>query len=136
MTITDFSTAVNQVRALIPDIEQLPNAADPTAPDEFMFSDAHLTAFLVLNANDVRLAAADACEVLGTSEAIILKVITTEDLVTDGSKLMAQYLARAKQLRDTAAGVGTDQVDGFDIVPYHLPWSRRFWPEGATVPWL
>ena len=138
MTIIDFSTDVARVRGLIPDIEELPNSADPSGPVEFIFSDPHLQSFLDLNGGSVRLAAADACEVLGLSEALILKVITTEDLVTDGSKLMQQYLARAKQLRDVEVNFGSgtgDVVDGFDVVPYYTPLDQWLMsPEGVS-PW-
>jgi hypothetical protein len=131
VTITDFTSDVAKVRALIPDIEELPHSADPSGPVEFIFSNAHLQVFLDLNEGSIRYAAADACEVLGTSEALILKVITTEDLSTDGAKLMAQYMARAAMLRTTAI----DEVDGFNVVPYYTPldqWFRH--PEGVS-PW-
>lgn len=119
--VIDYSEVVNQVRALIPDVERLPNPANPNADAEYMFTDEHLQALLNLNAGNIRLTAADACEVLGTSEAIIAKVIKTEDLQTDGAKVMGQFLARSKQLRAYALESTNDDVDGFDIVPYVVP---------------
>lgn len=126
MTTPDFTTPVWQVRALIPDIEKVPNPNDPNGNDEYLFVAEHLQALLDLNNGSVRLAAADACEALGTSEGIIAKVIKTEDLQTDGAKLMSAFLARAKQLRARAdREEALDDVDGFDIIPYHP--SRGVW---------
>lgn len=124
MTTPDFTTPVWQVRALIPDIEKVPNPNRPYSDPEYLFSDEHLQALLDLNNGSVRLAAADACEALGTSEGFIAKVIKTEDLQTDGAKLMAQFLARARQLRLRAdREEALDDVDGFDIIPYHATWG-------------
>lgn len=128
MPLTDFTTDVAKVRALIPDTEEVPNPNAPLSAPEFIFPDGHLQAFLDLNGGDIRLAASDACAALGTSEAIIAKVIKTEDLQTDGAKIMGQFLARAKQLRDQAADIdGTDGVDGFDIIPYTVPSPNRYY---------
>lgn len=126
MTTPDYSTPVWQVRALVPDIEKVPNPNRPFDSAEYLFSDEHLLALLELNSGNVRLAAADACEALGTSEGYIAKVIKTEDLATDGAKLMQAFLARAKQLRAYALDEDAlDGVDGFDTVPY-CP-SRGWW---------
>lgn len=125
----DFSTPVGQVRALIPDIEKVPNPNDPYGNPEYIFADDHLEAFLGLNDGDVYLAAADACEALGTSEAYIAKVITTEDLQTDGAKLMDSFTRRARHLRDRANEKGEGSF--FDVTPYHVPrQNRHYWIGG------
>jgi len=116
----DYDTAVGQVRALIPDVEQLPNTVDPTADPAYIFTDAHLGSLLATEGGNVKLAAAMACEVLGTSEALIAKVIKTEDLQTDGAKVMGQFLARARQLRSSAVDDETNVADVFEVVPYVL----------------
>lgn len=119
MTTPDYSTPVWQVRALIPDIEKVPNPNRPFSAAEYLFGEEHLLALLELNGGNIRLAAADACEALGTSEGYIAKVIKTEDLATDGAKLMQAFLARAKQLRAYALNEDAlDGVDGFDLIPY------------------
>jgi|SRR6478609_7480146 len=120
ITPPDFESDLGLVRALIPDIEPLDNPVDPTQAPEYLFSDGHLIALLGLNGGSIRLAAADACDVLGTSEGLISKVITTEDLKTDGAKLMAQFLARAVSLRKQAAD--TDAlVEDFIFLPTLVP---------------
>jgi hypothetical protein len=80
-----------------------------------MFTDNHLEGLLSLypaieNPDDVdytstihiRRAAADAVDALATSEALISKVIKTEDLQTDGAKLANALIQRAIQLRRQA----------------------------------
>ena len=116
----DFTSEVQRVRAFIPDIEKLQNPNRPGSDPEYIFSDEHLRAFLDENGGNVKLAAADACEVLGTSEALILKVITTEDLSTDGAKLMNAYIIRAQQMRNAAKTQIENEDGGFTIVPYFL----------------
>lgn len=128
----DYATEVGKLRALIPDVEELPNPNDPYGPHSYLFEDAHLEAILSVNNGNLRLAAADACEVLGTSEGYIAKVIKTEDLQTDGAKLMGQFLVRARELRRRAREEeASEDVDGFDIVPYVVPRpNRRYWLGG------
>jgi hypothetical protein len=109
----DYSTSVGKVRALIPDVEHVDWENDGNA--SFMFTDNHLEGLLSLypaieNPNDVdytstvhiRRAAADAVDALATSEALISKVIKTEDLQTDGAKLANALIQRAIQLRRQA----------------------------------
>ena len=109
----DYSTPVGKVRALIPDVEEVDWENDGNA--SYMFTDNHLEGFLSLypaieNPDDVdytstvhiRRAAADAVDALATSEALISKVIKTEDLQTDGAKLANALIVRAQQLRRQA----------------------------------
>ncbi len=109
----DYSTSVGKVRALIPDVEQVDWENDGNA--SYMFTDNHLEGLLSLypaieNPDDVdytstvhiRRAAADAVDALATSEALISKVIKTEDLQTDGAKLANALIQRAIQLRRQA----------------------------------
>jgi hypothetical protein len=105
----NYSTAIGQVRLLIPDVEQLENTADPSVADAYIFSDAQIQAFLSLYSDNVKRAAAQAKLVLATSEALINKVISTYDFKTDGAKLGAELRAQAKQLQDEA-----DKDDMYD----------------------
>lgn len=115
-----YNTPVGQVRALIPDVEQLPNMQSTSLTPEFMFTDEHLQALIAIENGSIKRAAAAACEVLGTSEAIISKVIKTEDLQTDGAKLMGQFLSRAKALRADALREESEGEDVFEVIPYVL----------------
>lgn len=63
VTPPDYSTAIGQVRLLIPDTEQL---GDTPA---YIFSDSQISAFLSMYSNSIKRAAAQAKLVLATSEA-------------------------------------------------------------------
>ena len=121
MTAPDFTDPVWQARAMIPDVEKVPDPNNPYSTPEYLFTDEHIQAILDLNHGNVRLAAADLCEVLGTSEGYIAKVIKTEDLVTDGAKLMGQFIARARQLRSYAKEEMGDEGEAFEWIPYTVP---------------
>lgn len=96
VTPPDYTTAIGQVRLLIPDTEQL---GDTPA---YIFSDAQVQAFVSLYSSNVKRAAAQAKLVLATSEALISKVIKTADYSTDGAKLGAELRAQAAALQAEA----------------------------------
>lgn len=122
----DFTTPVGQVRALIPDVEEVDFNDDGTAT--FLFEDEHIEAFLTISGDNVLRAAVRAVEAIAVSEALISKVIKTEDLQTDGAKVANALLARARQLREDAdAGDEADDQSAFDIVDFQ-PLPRILWP--------
>lgn len=135
---------LGDVRALIPDIEQLGNPLEPTEAVSYLFNDATLSRFLRINRGNVRRAAADACEALGSNELMILKKITTaEGLSTDGSVLAKEYGAKATRLRAQADKADDDDSgDGGGFV--HVGYVRRPIPFDAAshvpgdgrAPWL
>lgn len=93
MSSYDPGTDAGKVRLLIADTDR----TDP------VFDDNQITAFLDLADDDVRLAAAYALDVIANNMAMVLKVIKTLDLSTDGA-------ATAKSLRD-GAQILRDQVE-------------------------
>lgn len=124
----DPETDVGLVRVLLPDVEQYKDPQHPTDPASYMFEDWQLTAFLKLNGDKVKAAAADAIDALATNEAMVSKKIRTEDLQTDGPavansmRLHATVLRAAQKREDEEA----DMLDSFNIVDYvSLP---RPWP--------
>lgn len=133
--VTSFVTAVAQVRALIPDIEKIPNSLRPGSPEEFKFSDEHLQAFLDLSkltpdqatGNPYR-AAALAVSALAHTEAEIGKVIKTEDLQTNGATVMNAMQPRAAWL-NSMADLWDENQDGggFTLVPYYLSPPQWEW---------
>jgi hypothetical protein len=124
----DYSTAVGQVRLLIPDTEQLENLADAEQHAEYVFTDPQIQAFLTLYSNNVKRAAAQAKLVLATSEALINKVIRTADYSTDGAKVAAELREQAKQLQEEADK--DDLVDSYDssftVVPLTTKWDNSW----------
>ena len=122
----DPSTPVGLVRLLIPDKVEVPNTY-PEGGVTYLRADAHTPPRLPLNLPDPGLGGADACDLIGTDELLIGKVIITDDLATDASKVSQQMQARAKSLRDLALKFGT-QGTGEDLVVSDLAGSRTYWP--------
>jgi hypothetical protein len=128
ITPPDYFTSIGQVRLLIPDVEQLDNPKDPTANPEYIFNDAQIQAFVTLYSNNVKRAAAQAKLVLATSEALISKVIKTDDLMTDGAKLGAELRAQAAELRKEAdADDLMDASDSFSVINFPRVIDRTGW---------
>jgi hypothetical protein len=127
ITPPDYTTAVGQVRLLIPDVEQLGDLANPTATAAYIFSDPQVQAFLSLYSNNVKRAAAQAKLVLSTSEALINKVIKTDDLATDGAKLAQELRAQAQMLMAEADKDDTeDSYDTITIVGNSKAWDNSW----------
>lgn len=100
--------AVKQVRALIADTDS-----------KQLLTDEQIETYLVLNEWNVRRGAAEALEVIATSETLVSKVIRTQDLSTDGAKVADSLRKHAALLRRQADDLDpeTAAYDGFDIVP-------------------
>lgn len=103
----DYSTDVGRVRLLIPDTDE----------QNALLIDPQINALLDMEGS-VKLAAASALELIASNEALVGKVITTQDLSTDGPKVAAELRARAAGLRQQVDdGVGDDNV-GLAIVDF------------------
>ena len=108
----DPTTDRGKVRLLVPDNQQ-------TAA---VFQDDEIDTFLTLEGDSVLRATALALETIGSSEALTLKVLTIQDVTTDGAKLLDALRARAKDLRTRSR----ETVDG----------SANFdWAQGAGTDW-
>lgn len=88
----DVSTGAGKVRLMATD----------TDTSNQLFTDAEIDAFLTLESSNLKKAAALALETIASQEALILKVLKTADVTTDGAKLSAELRARAKGLRESA----------------------------------
>lgn len=102
MSDIDFSSPVGQVRVLIPDLRKLEDLRDLRNEPRYLFTDEEIEALLAINSGNVKLAAADACDAIGTDKALQLLVLKTDDKQTDGAKLLSAFVGRAKQLRAQA----------------------------------
>lgn len=118
----DYATNLGRVRLVISDVDE----------DNLTLSDAQLEAFLDMNGDNVRRAAADALDTIATSEALVSKVIRDHELSTDGAKLSAELRARATNLRMLADEEDT-AADGFFIVPPNIDDGGR--PELTEWPY-
>lgn len=101
----DYSTTIGQVRLIIADVDE----------DELILDDAMIQGYLTLNGDNVRRAAADALDAIASSEALVSKVIRTQDLATDGAKVADALRKHADRLR--AQADADDDDFAFEIVP-------------------
>jgi hypothetical protein len=108
----DVDQPVGMLRLLITDTDE----AFP------LFTDAQLTALLAVEGGNLKRGAAVALETIATSETLIGKKITTQDLSTDGPAVAKALMDRARALREQAdaeAGPTSDpQAYGFDFVDF------------------
>jgi hypothetical protein len=72
----------------------------------------------------VKRAAAAALETVASNEAMVSKVIRTQDLATDGAKVSDALMRRATELRRQANDDDEDTAGGLDIVDFAEPWTR------------
>lgn len=119
-------TAVEQVRVLIPDL----SVSDP------LFTDAEIGTFLEIYADNVRMAAAAAIDAVAVNEALLYKVVRTDDLQVNGVSGAEVLRKRAQALREEASGDDEAFVIVFaprcptvpegTIAP-NFPWGGRGW---------
>lgn len=134
----DFTSSRGRVRALLPDVEQVDFSGEGVP--EYLFSDAHIDAFLATSRGGPRSrilrAAAMGLRAIATTEGLISKVIKTEDLQTDGAKLAAALFKGAEGFDQQADDTDEEEDDwmyGFQIVDFqpqpvdgYSPWMRGF----------
>lgn len=127
-----MAEARDLVRVLIPDTDPVFGLAG----DEYMLSDEQIDAFLEVAGNSVLRAAGFACVAIGNSEAIISKVIGTQDLRTDGPKVAEAfrengkvYLARADK-EEQDADFAFFQIIDFPVGDRPPELTERPWSWG------
>lgn len=117
----DLATPVGQVRLLLNDVEE-----------PFVFTDAEVTAFLALEGESVKRAAAQAIDANASSEVLAAKVLRTQDVTTDGAKVADALRKHAAELRRQADAADELDDDGFfDVVALDTGWGR---PERTQYP--
>lgn len=111
---------ITKVRILVPDNEEV--YGEPGSLT-YLFTDEEITGYIEIAGGSVLRAAAYAMLAIANSEAIISKVIKTQDLSTDGSKV-ADALRRNADLLFGRADKEDDLADGFyfNIVNYTDGW--------------
>ncbi|MGI5423064.1 hypothetical protein [Actinomadura luteofluorescens] len=100
----DYESDAGRVRLLIPD-------TDETTP---ILTDEQIAAFLAMETGPKR-AAALALETIASNEAMVGKVIKTQDVSTDGAKVSAELRARAAELRRQADDEDGDGSAGLPV---------------------
>lgn len=98
-----------------PDLSKVRLLAFDADESNAIFDDAEISAFLGMNSGIVRLAAAQALEVMATSQSMVLKVINNLGLRTDGPMVARDLRDQAKELRRQVADGDGDYEGLFDI---------------------
>ena len=101
----DPTTDLGKVRLL---------CTDSVAANE-IFSDDEITAFLMLESDNVRRSAALALETIASSEVLVQKRIRLLELTTDGPAESAELLKRAAMLRTQADDVEAGETSMIDF---------------------
>lgn len=99
----DYNGDVGKVRLLINDVDE----------DNFVFPDDQIQAFLTLEGDSVKRAAAQAIDSQATNEALAAKVLKDHELSTDGAKLADAMRKHADSLRKQAKDDEDAADDGF-----------------------
>ena len=116
------STPVELVRTLIPDTD----AVFGENEDEYLFPDADIERFIEVANGSVTRAAGLAMIAIGNSEALINKVIKTQDLMTNGAALATAFQKSGELLlkrADKEDEVGA--LDYFEIIDYREGWAQE-----------
>lgn len=115
--------AIDQVRVLIPDLD----------PNNQLFTDDEIDTFLEIYSQNVRRAAAAAIDAVAVNEALLYKIVRTDDLQVNGVSGADVLRKRAQALRDEAdKSDAADADEGFVIV---YPDNPFIIPEGTPVPY-
>ncbi len=114
----DPSTSAGRVRLLATD----------TDPDNAIFSDDEIAAYLALEDDNVKRAAATALDQIASSEALIQKRIKLLDLQTDGpavAKALREHAAALRQQAESEETAGA--FDYAEMVVNQFSARDRLW---------
>lgn len=124
--VQHFTVIVASPPPLTADLRRLRLLIADTDPANRMFRLDELADFLAMEGS-LKLAAAQALDVIASSEALVSKKIRTQEgMQTDGPAVAAELRARAMELRRQASdGEGDGDGGGFDVVDFADPFHRR-----------
>jgi hypothetical protein len=96
----DYTTDVGKVRVLLGDTE--PTDVSGGEGTYMYFSDDEIAAFLTMYGDNVKLAAARCLETIASSQALLLKSWSSDDLTVNGDRIAESLRKLAAQLREEA----------------------------------
>jgi len=96
----DYTSDVGKVRVLIGDTQA--ESVDAGEGTYMYFGDDEIAAFLTMYGDNTKLAAARCLETLATSQAMLLKSWSSDDLTVNGDKIAESLRKLAAQLREEA----------------------------------
>jgi hypothetical protein len=112
----NFDTEVGKVRVLLGDTEA-ENVEDGIG--EYMyFGDAEIVAFLEMYGDNAKLAAARAMETIASSQVLLLKSWTSDDLTVNGDKIAESLRKIAAQLRQEA--LADESSEYFNLISMYV----------------
>lgn len=126
----DYTSNIGLFRALVGDTDAI-NVVSGIG-QYVWFSDDEIIAFLSLYQENPKSAAARALYTIASSQALLLKKFSADDLHVDGAAIAEALRRQAKDLQDEVAA-GNAVVDFFEV---STPGSNatQFWPEGFPLP--
>lgn len=119
---------IKRIRLLIPDAEQVHGPGG----DDYLFSDDDIEAYYEEGFENTKCAAGLAKQAIGSSEALILKVVKNYETTTNGAAIMREWVAAGKLLYEQGLAelAAADEDEGIFEVVYPYEYNRH--PEGYS----
>jgi hypothetical protein len=127
--LTPSSEELAAIRVLIPDTDAIYGVNE----DEYLFTDENYTSFFSVGEGSVLRAAGYAMIAIGNSEAMISKVIISQDLETDGAKAQKEWREAGRALLARADKGDADSEVIFDLIDFREGWMP-YPPELTEAP--
>jgi hypothetical protein len=108
----NYTTDIGQVRALLGDTS--PENIISGIGEYMYFGDDEIAAFLTLYGDNVKLAAARCMETIASSQALLLKSWSSDDLTVNGDRIAESLRKIAAQLREEA--IADEASEYFNII--------------------
>lgn len=112
----DFTTPVGRVRLLLNDVDEA----------DLVFTTPEIQAFLAIEGDNIKRAAAQAIDTNATNEALASKVIKDHQLSTDGAKVADAMRKHATALREQADEY--DDAGYFEVIDFDPDCQPLWWP--------
>ena len=110
----NYASNVGKVRVLLGDVDP-ENIIDGIGEYTY-FSDDELVAMLQMYDHSVKLAAARCLETIASSQALLLKSWSSDDLTVNGDKIAESLRRIAQQLRDEA--LVEESSESFELISF------------------
>ena len=110
----NYATNVGKVRVLLGDVD--PENVLQGIGEYKYFSDDELVAVLQMYDHNVKLTAARCLETIASSQVLLLKSWSSDDLTVNGDKIAESLRRIAQQLRDEV--LIEESSESFELVPF------------------
>jgi len=117
----DFDTDIGKVRVLLGDTEA--ENVESGIGEYVYFGDAEISAFLEMYGGNVKLAAARAMETIASSQALLLKSWSSDDLAVNGDRIAESLRKIAAQLREEA--LAEEASEYFNLIKMYVDGQDR-----------